>query len=85
MASVSFHRSLYAPEAVEAAAKADAALATITLEVHDHEVLARIENVDARVPDVVDAFCNHALFESIARLNADSQNGRGPHPALGAR
>jgi hypothetical protein len=72
VASVSFHRSLYAPEAVEAAAKAYAALATITLEVHDHEVLARIENVDERVPDVVDAFCNHALFESIVRVNAEA-------------
>jgi len=72
VASVSFHKSLYAPEAVQAAASAYADLAKIVLQDHDHETLAQIDGVDERVPDVIDAFCNHALYESIVRRNGEA-------------
>ncbi len=72
MASIIFHRSLYAPEAVQAAAAAYADLARIVLHAHDNDVVAEIDGVDERVPDVVDAFCNHALYESIVRRQAEA-------------
>jgi hypothetical protein len=66
---VSFDRSLYLPEAVEAAALAYAPHAEITLTPTDNGVLAVISGVREHDPEVVvNAFCNHALHETIVRL-----------------
>jgi hypothetical protein len=61
---VSFSRSLYLPEAVEAAAAAYAALAPVAIEPGGNDITAVVETDDR---DLVDELCNHALFETISR------------------
>lgn len=64
-----FDRSLYLPEAVEAAAAAYGEHARIELSPIDDTVVAVISDVvehDER--EVVNAFCNHVLHETIARI-----------------
>lgn len=66
---VSFDRSLYLPDAVEAAAAAYAQHAQIDLTPTDDAVVAKISDVGEHDPDVVaKAFCNHVLHETIVRL-----------------
>lgn len=65
---ISFDRSLYLPEAVEAAATAYADYAKIELTSSSDAVVADISDVvdhDART--VAHAFCNHVLHETISR------------------
>lgn len=68
---LAFHRSLYAPEAVDAAAEAFGHLATLGVERREHEIVVSVEAVDGRVADrFVDAFCNHVLYETVVRARA---------------
>ena len=64
---ISFERSLYLPEAVDAAAAAYAEHAQIEVTPTADAVVAVIS---APAPDeqtVVNAFCNHVLYETITR------------------
>ena len=66
---VTFDRSLYLPEAVEAAAVAYAQHAEIELTPSEDGVRAVISSVGEHDQEmVVNAFCNHALHETIVRL-----------------
>jgi hypothetical protein len=66
--NLSFSRSLYTNEAVEAAAQAYAGVAKIEVHAEGSDVLATIEPLDADAPpDLADAFANHVLFETIVR------------------
>jgi phosphoribosylformylglycinamidine (FGAM) synthase PurS component len=65
---VAFDRSLYLPEAVEAAAEAYRELAKIEVTASADVVEAVIDQVDEEdARTVVNAFCNHVLHETIAR------------------
>jgi glycerophosphoryl diester phosphodiesterase len=66
---ISFDRSLYLPEAVEAAAAAYAEYAEIDVTLTADAVVAVISGVSEHDPEMVaNAFCNHVLHETIARL-----------------
>jgi hypothetical protein len=65
---ITFDRSLYLPEAVEAAAAAYAEHASIELTPGADAVVATIREVHEHDPQLVaHAFCNHVLYETIAR------------------
>jgi len=65
---ITFDRSLYLPEAVEAAAAAYTDHARIELTPGADAVVAVISDVLEHDPRLVaHAFCNHALHETIAR------------------
>ena len=69
MTRISFDRSLYVPEAVEAAAAAYAGYADITLERDGDAVVAVVGAVTGGDPHVVaHSFCNLALQETIVRM-----------------
>lgn len=65
-----FHRSLYPPSAVEAAAAAYGELATIALEARDQDTTVTLSGIDAdfanQADEFADSFANHVLFEAIA-------------------
>lgn len=64
---IAFDRTLYLPEAVEAAAAAYAEHATIEVTPSADAVVAAI-TVDGDDPQtVVHAFCNHVLHETVTR------------------
>ena len=70
MGRITFHRSLYSPEAVEAAAAAYAEYAEIALERAGDEVVAVIGAVTGSDPQTVEnSFCNLALQETIVRMH----------------
>jgi hypothetical protein len=65
---IAFDSSLYLREAVEAAATAYAEHAHIDLAEAANGVVARLSGIaDDDRRTVVHAFCNHALYETIAR------------------
>ena len=65
---ITFDRSLYLPEAVEAAAAAYAEHATIEVTPAADAVVAVLSAVAGSDPELVaNAFCNHVLHETIAR------------------
>ena len=69
-----FDRSLYLPEAVEAAAAAYADYARIELTPTANAVVAVIDGVVDHDPQTVaNAFCNHVLHETIARRRQATQ------------
>ena len=69
MGRITFHQSLYTPEAVEAAAAAYAEYADIALERSGDEVVAVIGAVTGGDPQTVEhSFCNLALQETIVRM-----------------
>jgi hypothetical protein len=66
---VTFDRSLYLPEAVDAAAEAYAQHATIVVKPAPDGVMAVISGTtEVDLNTVVNAFCNHVLYETIVRL-----------------
>lgn len=74
--SVRFDRSLYVPEAVEAAAAAYAEHAQIELSTTAEAVVAEISAVAGNdAATVANAFCNHVLHETIARLHQTTPAG----------
>jgi hypothetical protein len=65
---ITFDRSLYLPEAVEAAAAAYAEHAKIELTATGEAVTAVITEVADHDPkELVHTFCNHVLHETITR------------------
>jgi hypothetical protein len=65
---ITFDRSLYLPEAVEAAAAAYAEHARIEVTSTPDSVVAVItEAVEYDPQTLAHAFCNHVLYETIAR------------------
>lgn len=73
---VTFDRSLYLPEAVEAAVAAYEGYARVILKETPEATLAAID-VDAggsiAVDTLVHSFCNHVLYETVGR----ARRGRG--------
>lgn len=68
---VRFHRSLYAPASVRAAAERFAGFGP-TVEERDADVLVSFSTVPDRLRDrLPDEFRNHALFQTIVDARAD--------------
>ena len=66
---INFDRSLYLPEAVEAAVAAYSEHAQIELTSTADVLTVVISGVAGNDPEVVaNAFCNHVLHETIARM-----------------
>jgi len=69
MSQIIFDRSLYAPEAVEAAAAAYAEHADIVLERSGDTVVAVISAVRGGDRETIEhSFCNFALQETVVRM-----------------
>ena len=69
MSRITFDRSLYTPEAVEAAAAAYAGYADITLERSGDAVVAVVGDVTGGDRKAIEnTFCNLALQETIVRM-----------------
>jgi hypothetical protein len=68
---ITFDHSIYSPDAVQSAAEVYAELLNIGLESTDGATQAVFSDLD---PDngqmLIDAFCNHVLFDSIQRHRA---------------
>ncbi len=65
---ISFDRSLYLPDAVEAAAAAYADFAKVELTSSGEAVVADISDAgDYDLTTIANAFCNHVLHETISR------------------
>jgi hypothetical protein len=69
MGRITFDRSLYTPEAVEAAAAAYAEYAEITLERSGDALVAVVGAVTADRETIENSFCNLALQETIVRMH----------------
>ena len=66
--TLSFSRSLYAPEAVDEAVAAYARLARFEVALAEHEIRVTVADPRAEVAaQLVDAFSNHVLFATIVR------------------
>ena len=66
--AVVFAKSLYLPEAVQAAADAFSEFATFSVANEEAEVLVSASNIQPSLADVLlDEFCNYALHETIVR------------------
>jgi hypothetical protein len=64
-----FDRSLYLPEAVDAAVAAYAEHAKIEVTRTGDEVVAVLSEVTANEPTLVaKSFCNHVLYETVVRM-----------------
>jgi hypothetical protein len=66
---VTFSRSLYRIDGIESAAAAYAGLAQITVTPGESEIVVSLAQPHPDIPaqELVDAFCNHALFETVRR------------------
>jgi hypothetical protein len=66
---LSFHRSLYLPEAVKAAVEVYRPYAErIVVDDSAIEIVVTLEGFDTGYGDIIgDAFANHALFETVVR------------------
>jgi hypothetical protein len=70
MGRITFDRSLYAPEAVEAAVAAYAGHAEIALEHTGDAIVAVVGAVSGADRETIEhSFCNHALQETIVRMH----------------
>ena len=70
MGRITFDRSLYSPEAVEAAAAAYAGYAEIALEHTGDTIVAVVSAVTGGDRQTIEnSFCNHALQETIVRTH----------------
>jgi hypothetical protein len=70
MSRITFDRSLYTPEAVEAAAAAYAEYAEIALEQAGDATVAVVGNVTGGDRQLIEhSFCNLALQETIVRMH----------------
>jgi hypothetical protein len=69
---ITFDHSIYSPESITAAAEAYAELLKVSLSAEDGCTTAQFESLDTEGgPFLVDAFCNHVLFETIQRFRAE--------------
>jgi phosphoribosylformylglycinamidine (FGAM) synthase PurS component len=65
---VLYSRSLYSPEAVEAAVQAFSHLAKLEVRMHEDAIELTMADPDPEVADeLLDELCNHVLAETIAR------------------
>ncbi len=65
---IRFDRSLYLPEAVEAAASAYSGHAKFEIAIADDAIEAVMSDIAGDDPEfVANAFCNHVLHETIGR------------------
>ncbi|HYD50923.1 MAG TPA: HxsD-like protein [Terriglobales bacterium] len=69
---IRFDRSLYLPEAVEAAAAAYRDHAEISLSTAGDSVIAAITAADEDLDEIAGAFGNHVLYETITRIRQAS-------------
>ena len=67
--TLTFSRSLYRVDGIESAAAAYAELATITVTAGESEIVVDFTetHADFSADQLLDAFSNHALFETIRR------------------
>ncbi|GEM_PF-1013077 len=71
--SLSFSRSLYRVEAVEAAAAVYAGVASVVVTVAGSDIVATFDDPDPDLgEDLFDAFANHALYETVVRERAEA-------------
>jgi hypothetical protein len=76
--TITFARSLYEPEAVDAAVAAFGELATFEIKLEDHAVIVEIRDPDPDVADVLaDELCNHVLSHTITARRAMSASNDG--------
>jgi len=76
MGRITFDRSLYTPDAVEAAAAAYAEYAEITLERSGDAVVAVVGAVTGADRHAVEnSFCNLALQETVVRMRCAAASG----------
>jgi len=76
MGRITFDRSLYRPDAVEAAAAAYAEYAQITLESSGDAVIAVVGDVTGAARGLVESsFCNLVLQETVVRLRRAAASG----------
>jgi hypothetical protein len=69
---ITFDHSIYSPDSITAAADAYAELLTVSLSAEEGCTTAHFEGVDAEDgPYLVDAFCNHVLFDTIQRYRTE--------------
>jgi hypothetical protein len=73
--SLTFSRSLYLPEAVQAAADAYGGLATIEVVDEGEDIVATLSDVDSRITELADHFANHVLHETIVRIRTLDEDG----------
>ena len=70
MGRITFDRSLYTPEAVEAAAAAYVEYAEIAVEHSGDAIVAVVGGVTGGDRQTIEnSFCNHALQETIVRMH----------------
>jgi hypothetical protein len=70
---IAFSRSLYDPEAVEAAAQTYGELGKLSVSVGDSDIVLTIDSPDPDVADVLgDEICNFALAETVRRARGAS-------------
>ena len=73
--SVTFDHSIYSPDSISAAVEAYAELLTVTLADADGATTANFNDLDPEDGEMlVDAFCNHVLYESIQRNRNNEAN-----------
>ena len=76
MSQITFDRSLYSPEAVEAAAAAYAEYAEIALEHSGDTVIAIVGAVRGADRETIEhSFCNLALQETVVRMRRAAAGG----------
>lgn len=67
--SLIFSRSLYAEDAVRAAADAYANLARLEVVGHASDIELRVSDIDAEFgPSLLDEIANHALYETVQQV-----------------
>ena len=69
--SLIFSRSLYAEDAVRAAADAYGNLAKFEVVAHDADIELRVSDIDAEFgPGLLDEIANHALYETVQHVRS---------------
>lgn len=71
---VALSRSLYSPDAVQAAAKAYEEVAKISLEDSAGDIVVTFSDLGPADAEIVDAFCNHALHETVLRARQGGES-----------
>lgn len=74
--TILFSRSLYAVDAVQAAAEVYAALARVEVVVRAQEIEVCVTELDDKLEaNLLDELANHALFETVIRQRASDGGG----------
>lgn len=70
VSTLTFSRSLYEPEAVDAAAQAFREFGRITVLAEAASIRVTLEDMDSRIADLPEHFANRVLNETIERQRA---------------